>query len=298
MIPAVAADTEPEVLRVLYDVLTAAGWEIHATTGAGEAVDACRRLDPAVLLIGEHVPGGALELLQRVKRDGDLFRISVLMVAQDPDPDAVLAWMHARAEDVLAVPVTPADVLARTFAAHRTKALVVELTAQTNRLQELAFFDELTGLRNRRAILNEVELLLAGARRQDRELSILMLDIDTFKPINDRHGHRAGDEVLREVAKRLAGRLRSADVAGRLGGDELLVVLPDTDAAGAATVAESIRHAVSDAPVVTSAGRLPVTISVGSACWDGEEELQVLLERADQAMYVAKADGRDSVSAA
>ena len=87
-------------------------------------------------------------------------------------------------------------------------------------------------------------------------------------------------------------------MAGRLGGDELLVVLPDTDAAGAATVAESIRHAVSDAPVVTSAGRLPVTISVGSACWDGEEELQVLLERADQAMYAAKADGRDSVSAA
>ena len=244
------------------------------------------------------MPGGAPELLQRVKRDGELFRISVLMVAEAPDPGEVLAWMQRGAEDVLAVPVTPADVLARTFAAHRTKALVVELTAQTNRLQELAFFDELTGLRNRRAILKEVELLLAGARRQGRELSILMLDIDTFKPINDRHGHRAGDEVLREVAKRLSGRLRSADVAGRLGGDELLVVLPDTDAAGATTVAESLRHAISESPVPTSAGRLPVTLSVGSACWDGEEELQVLLERADQAMYVAKAGGRDSVSAA
>src|SRR6185503_11686754 len=119
-----------------------------------------------------------------------------------------------------------------------------------------------------------------------------------FKPINDRHGHRAGDEVLREVAKRLAARLRSADVAGRLGGDELLVVLPDTDAAGGATVAESIRHAVSEAPVPTSAGRLTVTVSVGSACWDGDEEIQVLLERADQAMYAAKAGGRDSISAA
>ena len=295
---AVAADTDTEVLRVLREVLPAAGWKFHAMAGAEETVDACRRLDPDVLLIGEHVPGGAPELLQRVKRDGELFRISVLMVAEAPDPGEVLAWMQRGAEDVLAVPVTPADVLARTFAAHRTKALVAELTAQNARLEELAFFDELTGLRRRRAILKEVELLLAGARRQGRELSILMLDIDTFKPINDRHGHRAGDEVLREVAKRLSGRLRSADVAGRLGGDELLVVLPDTDAAGAATVAESIRHAISESPVPTSAGRLPVTISVGSACWDGEEELQVLLERADQAMYAAKAGGRDSVSAA
>ena len=295
---AVAADTDPEVLRVLREVLTAAGWKVHAMAGAEETIDACRRLDPDVLLIGEHVPGGAPELLRRVKRDGQLFRISVLMVAETPDPAEVLAWMQDLAEDVLTVPTTPADVLARTFAASKTKALVGELTAQRSRLQELAFFDELTGLRNRRAILNEVELLLAGARRQERVLSILMLDVDTFKTINDRHGHRAGDEVLREVSKRLDGRLRSADVAGRLGGDELLVVLPDTDAAGATTVAESIRHAISASPVPTSAGRLPVTISVGSACWDGEEELQVLLERADQAMYAAKAGGRDSVSAA
>jgi diguanylate cyclase (GGDEF)-like protein len=103
--------------------------------------------------------------------------------------------------------------------------------------------------------------------------------------------------VLREVSHRLAGRLRSADGAGRLGGDELLVVLPDTDAAGAETVAESIRAAVGGTPVETSSGPIAVTVSIGSACWD-HEELQVLLERADRALYAAKAAGRDTASAA
>jgi two-component system cell cycle response regulator len=153
-------------------------------------------------------------------------------------------------------------------------------------------FDELTALRNRRAILLELDTLVATARRHERPLAVLMIDVDRFKAINDSRGHRAGDEVLREVARRITGRMRDADVAGRLGGDELLILLPETVAGGAATLADSVRAAVSAQPVRTPDGSIDVTVSIGAAAWEGEPS-ELLLERADQALYAAKAAGRD-----
>ena len=218
----------------------------------------------------------------------------MLLADDDIATSSVLEALDRGADDVLRTPLNAADLVGRAFAAARTKALVEELTRQNDRLEELVFFDELTGLRNRRAMLHELEMLLAGARRHGHRLSVLMLDIDRFKPINDEHGHRAGDEVLRAVGQRLIGRLRREDVAGRLGGDELLVVLPDTDAPGAAIAAESIREAISERPVRSSAGPIDVTVSVGIAQWN-DEDLPRLLEEADRALYAAKAGGRDRI---
>src|SRR5829696_8028588 len=129
----------------------------------------------------------------------------------------VLEALDRGADDLLRTPLNAADLVGRAFAAARTKALVEELTRQNARLEELVFFDELTGLRNRRAVLHELEMLLDGARRHGHALSVLMLDVDRFKTVNDRHGHRSGDEVLREVSARVLGRLRRGDVGGRLG---------------------------------------------------------------------------------
>jgi len=294
---AVAAHTDPAVHDLLTRVLTDAGWTVRATADPEAAIELCRTEQADVLLIGADLAGGGPELLDRIKRDADLFRTAVVLLGQDLVPDQVVDWLQRGADDVLRTPLDPADVLGRTFAAARTKALVKELTAQNARLEELVFFDELTGLRNRRAILHELEMLLAGARRHGHDLSVLMLDIDHFKSINDRFGHRAGDDVLREVSRRLRERLRREDVAGRLGGDELLVALPDTDGKGAAIAAEAIRAAVAGGPVASSAGPIPVTVSIGSAAWH-EGELNTLLERADSALYAAKAAGRDGASAA
>src|SRR4051794_21280975 len=268
---AVAAHPDALVRDEITAVLEEAGWTVHATDDPDAALGACRRLEADVLLVGQGIRGGAPELLDRIKRDGDLFRTAVVLLGDDLEVPDVLEWLPPGADDVLRTPLSPADVVARAFAAARTKALVKELTAQNARLEELVFFDELTGLRNRRAILHELEMLLAGARRHGHKLSVLMLDVDRFKPINDRYGHRTGDDVLREVSGRLRARLRREDVAGRLGGDELLILLPDTDGSGAATVADSVRAAVSMTPVATAAGEITVTVSVGSACWDGEE---------------------------
>ncbi len=283
--------------RTLSSVLADAGWQVFHAHDADEAVVLCRRSEADVLLVDDAFPGGAIGLLDRLKRDSELFRVAVVIVGDGLAVDAVLSAMKRGAEDVLRTPLDPADVIARATAAARTKALVEELTAQNNHFEELVFFDELTGLRNRRAILHDLEMLLAGAERHHRALAVLMLDVDHFKAVNDEHGHRVGDEVLREVAGRLEGRLRRADVAGRPGGDEILMILPDTSAAGAEVLARSIRDAVAGTPVLTATGPLAVSVSLGSAGWGGED-VEMLIERADRALYAAKAAGRDRVATA
>ena len=290
---AVVAHPSPQLRAAATETLEAAGCAVHEAADAEEAVSACRRTRADVLLADENIGDGVLGLIDRIKRDPDLFRTAIVVLAGDGiATPTVLEALDRGADDVLRTPLHPGDLLGRAFAAARTKALVEELTKQNDRLEELVFFDELTGLRNRRAVLHELEMLLAAARRHGHRLSVLMLDVDRFKPINDEHGHRAGDEVLRAVGKRLNERLRREDLAGRLGGDELLVVLPETDAGGAAIAADAIRQAINERPVRTSAGDIDVTVSIGIAQWV-DEDVSRLLEAADRALYAAKAGGRD-----
>lgn len=279
-------------------MLRASGAEVVHANGPEAALAAVSEHRPDVLLAGDELPGGALAIVDAIKRDPNLFRTAVVIVGEALDAEQVREAMDRGADDVLRNPRDGADVVGRTLAASRTKALVEELTAQNERLEQLVSYDELTGVRNRRAILHELDMLLAGARRHGRRVAVCMLDIDRFKPINDRHGHRVGDDVLREVAQRLGDRLRTEDVAGRLGGDELLAVLPDTDADGAAILGQSVCDGVAETPVSTSAGPIDVTISVGCAAFDDEEESVALLERADRALYAAKAAGRSRARAA
>jgi two-component system cell cycle response regulator len=294
---AVAAHTDPAVAREIVAVLADFDWTVTVADEPDEVVEACRATEADVLLLDAELPGALEGVLDRIKRDPAVYRTAVVMLATAPDPETVESWQARGVVDVLRLPLAAGEVLGRVVAAARTKALVGELTLQNSRLEDLLFFDELTGLRNRRAALNEMEMLLAGARRHGHELSVLMLDIDRFKSINDRYGHRAGDDVLREVSRRLRGRLRRQDLGGRLGGDELIVVLPDTDVEGATTAAESIRAEVAASPVRTSAGPIEVTVSIGSAAWAGDE-LARLLERADAALYAAKTSGRNSTAEA
>jgi len=165
---------------------------------------------------------------------------------------------------------------------------------------ELAMRDVLTGLANRRAILDLLRSSVARARRQGQWLSVLMVDIDHFKAVNDNHGHQAGDAVLRQVAQTLASRLRAQDQIGRFGGEEFLVLLPDTQAEGARVLADALRQAVQQTSTPWGGQQIVVTISIG-VCGhplsehDGPESL---IEAADRAMYQAKRLGRNRVELA
>ena len=171
-----------------------------------------------------------------------------------------------------------------------------ELALLGQELHALAVTDALTGLPNRRAFDNRLATEVALASRYQRPLSLVMLDLDRFKEVNDRHGHAVGDAVLRQVAAILQRQRRSGDLVARYGGEELVAILPHTEAEAAAIWAERVRRAIA-ALVVTPAGARVVTASFGVAGFEAPHwaSVEALLTAADAALYEAKRDGRNCV---
>ncbi len=166
-------------------------------------------------------------------------------------------------------------------------------------LHHLAMHDGLTGLANRRAVVQALERGLAQAARSGDGYALLLLDIDQFKLINDSHGHLTGDLVLRELAARLRGCVRAQDMAGRYGGEEFMVLLPGTSAEGARTVAEALRRTVQEQPFAGERGAIAATVSVGLGAIEAgggdAPDATALIASADRALYAAKAGGRNRV---
>jgi diguanylate cyclase (GGDEF)-like protein len=180
--------------------------------------------------------------------------------------------------------------------AYITTMFSADIRYGLNRAKLLSETDDLTGLYNMRGFVVIANRLFAQAQRYGRAASFLMLDSDSLKQVNDLHGHDAGNRLLQHLVKAMQGQLRATDVAARYGGDEFVVMLPDTPARGALEVAERIRHAVESAPFAAEVGRVPCTVSIGVASFpeDGRG-IEALLARADRALYEAKAAGRNRV---
>jgi two-component system cell cycle response regulator len=276
--------------RRLARVLEDAGHEVSRADSHGPALVCARTEHPDVAILHREL---ADALIGDIKADPHAYAAAILLVAE-PGLDAatVARDMRRGVLDYLVEPVADGEAIARVEAAGRTKDLQQELVAQGRRLEALLREDALTGLLNRRAILSQLSGMVSGARRHGHPLSIAILDLDNFKAINDEHGHSVGDDVLVTAVRALREHLRAEDQLGRLGGEEFLVLLPDTEAAAAASVAEKLRTEVAAARTA-----VPVTVSVGVATWDQEAPEQ-LLRRADQALYGAKDAGRDRVMAA
>ena len=163
-------------------------------------------------------------------------------------------------------------------------------------LRQMALYDPLTSVRSRRGFRSDVEMQLALEKRYQREFSLLMLDIDHFKAINDSFGHQVGDEILAGLGQRLIETLRECDLVGRIGGDEFVVALPETNRQEARRCGERIREAVEAKPFETQAGSIEVKVSLGAASVDGGSyQLDALLEQADKVLYCAKENGRNRV---
>jgi two-component system cell cycle response regulator len=267
-------------------VLADAGHEVTECEDAGHAIEWCRRWRPDVAVV-ESAAGA--DLLERIKRDADAFRTAVLLVEPGAPPlERAVEALRRGAQDILVEPVNDAELVIRVQAAGRTKGLQEEIVAQAARLEALLFEDALTGLANRRFILTQLGGMVSGARRHHRPLTAAVIDVDHFKAVNDTHGHAEGDKVLAAVAHALREHLRAEDQLGRLGGEEFLALLPDTSAETAPAALEKLRASVAE---------IGVTVSIGWAAWEGDSADE-LLQRADDALYEAKAHGRDCVMAA
>jgi diguanylate cyclase (GGDEF)-like protein len=274
----------------LFAVLQRAGCAVAEAGSRDDALSAARRWCPDVLLL--HADLG--DTLGDVKGDPDLFRIAVVLVGEPSALDTALDAVEHGAHDLLRADATPGEVIARVHAAHRAQEMQEQLLTREHDLEAMAYYDELTGVANRRFAVRQLHALLSRARRHEHDLSVILLDADRFKALNDRHGHGAGDQVLRGLAQRLRGRVREEDVVARFGGEEFLVILPDTGAEGAATAAEDLRAAVAAEPFPVGRIALPLTVSVGWATWHGED-LERFIARADRGLYAAKESGRDCV---
>jgi diguanylate cyclase (GGDEF)-like protein len=289
------ADPQEDRREAAAATLRAVGWNVMLCGTAEEAVDACRAKPPAVLVID--VDAGTVGegcVIDAIKRDPDLFAIGVVVRGRELGVDSAMDNLTRGADGLLVDPVAEAELVAAVRSAARVRALREELRSRADDLERLAFFDSLTDLPNRRFLDRQLAALISGAGRHGRPLAAVLLDIDRFKAINDSHGHATGDAVIAGVAARLAGRLRAEDHLGRFGGEEFLVLLPDTGPEAAAGVAEDLRAAVESAPFDSPAGALGVTISGGWSVWEGEAPHE-LIARADAGLYEAKNAGRNCV---
>ncbi len=220
----------------------------------------------------------------------------ILAVIDEGDTKRMVRALDIGVNDYLMRPIERSELSARVRTQLRRRRYAERLRQSLQLSLELAITDQLTGLFNRRYMSRHLSTLLSEG---SKPVSFLMLDVDFFKQINDTYGHDVGDEVLREFANRISANVRGIDLACRFGGEEFVVVMPDTDLSFAYLVAERLRQSVADAPFVLNgeAQQLPVTISIGVAASQAGDTPEVLLKRADQALYRAKRDGRNRVAA-
>ncbi|PWK60674.1 diguanylate cyclase domain-containing protein [Roseicyclus mahoneyensis] len=238
-----------------------------------------------------------LRLLSDLRSRPATRHAATVMILPGGDSERAAIALDLGAHDILYDPFDPQELAIRIRAQLGHKRQADRLRASLQVGLEMAVTDSLTGLHNRRYGLFELDRMLA---RQGQRVGVMLLDIDHFKQVNDTHGHSVGDKVLNLVARRLRAQLRGGDLLARIGGEEFLVALPECDRATALDCAERLRAAVADQPFAIGGGVPPlsVTLSVGIALagTDTDETAQSLIDRADAALYGAKAHGRDQVT--
>lgn len=287
------ADDDPVSRLYLADALEEWGYEV-VTSIDGDS--ACARLlepgGPMLAILDWMMPGmDGIDVCRAVRAAALEHYTYMLVLTSRSQTEHIVEAMTAGADDFIAKPFNADELRVRVRAGRR----MCEMEAA---LRRKATQDALTGIFNRGAVYAILERELGRSQREQAPLSILFADLDHFKRTNDQYGHQAGDAVLCEVTRRIAAVLRPYDTLGRYGGEELLVVLPACDARGAGIVAERIRRCLEPA-IATEAGSIATTVSVGTATavpgW--AIGVDALVQRADAALYRAKANGRNRVEA-
>ncbi len=240
---------------------------------------------PDAILLDIEMPGmNGYETCEALKKDHMTENIPVVFVTGRQGDEDEEKGLSLGAVDYITKPIHPAIVLART----KTQVIIKQ---QRDALQQMALHDQLTGLYNRHYLLDISNKKLANSARHNNDLSVLMIDIDHFKKINDIHGHLIGDEVIKHVATILDSQNRAEDVVARFGGEEFVIVLEHCDINDALIKADKIRLAVAEG----TPNDIAVTISIGVAQFDNKQNFDSLLKSSDIALYAAKDKGRNRV---
>lgn len=258
---------------------------------------------PDVFLIDENVdgPGGGLRLMSELSSRSVTRYAAACIVSDDDGCESVATSFDLGAADVVSAAVAPRELALRLRILMRRKRQGDLVRATVEDGLRLAVIDPLTGIYNRRYALPRLAGIASQAAQEESCFAVMVVDLDRFKSVNDRHGHAAGDTVLTEVARRLSENLRMSDLLARIGGEEFLVALPNTSLSDAQRVADRLCHVVSETPILLPSGAtLRITASIGVALGSGSghavQDVAALVNQADQALLQSKGSGRNQVT--
>ena len=295
--PLVLVADDSATLRLLAtSSLESAGYRVREAPDGWAALEEVAAGGVDVVLLDVEMPGlDGHEVLARLKADPATRDVPVVFLTGRSGSEDMVQALRDGAHDDLRKPPDPTELLARVGGAARVKALQDELRARLEDLDRIGRTDVLTGLHNRRHLQEHLESLCSAARRHGLPLTVLLVDVDHFKAVNDRLGHGAGDAALRAVAARLADTVRTEDLVGRWGGEEFLVLAPLTGVPAGRRLAERLRAAVCRSPLTWDGTPLTLSVSIGGAISTGGDGAvpERLLRLADENLYAAKSGGRD-----
>ncbi|NLV40411.1 MAG: diguanylate cyclase [Candidatus Hydrogenedentes bacterium] len=291
------AEDDPTSRVLLASMLKKWGHEPVCVADGLEAWDVLRQADaPRLVLLDWVMPGlDGPEVCRRLRAVETSDPPFVIMLTGRAEKGDIILGLDAGANDYLSKPYDPDELRARLRVACRMLDLQQGLVEARDALHHLAVHDSLTGVFNRRAILERLEQEVARAAREGGRLFVGMCDLDHFKGINDTLGHQAGDDVLAVFTRRITAKLRVYDSVGRYGGEEFLVITPAGGKPDPRCIYERLRAEVERAPIPTRAGDVSLTVSIGVADGSGKSTVDGLVEAADRALYRAKAQGRNRV---
>jgi two-component system cell cycle response regulator len=265
----------------------------------GEALIAAREetIDLMIVSLGSGAFDG-LRLCSQARSHERTRNLPILLIADPDDRPKVLRGLELGVNDYLTRPIDRNELLARARTNIRQKLYADRLRQSVQQSIEMALYDALTGLNNRRSLERRLPAMIETARARGAALTMMVLDIDHFKRVNDTYGHDVGDRVLNGFGAQLRDTVRSGDLICRLGGEEFVVVMPGADAAEAARIAERARRTTESREFLVdgAAGSVSITVSIGLAEWRENWNHAELYRRADRALYLSKSAGRNRVT--
>ncbi len=297
-------DDSAEDVRSIENLLADESYSfVQVSDNASVIKQTLKILPDLVILDVDTVGDEGDELCRKIKANPKTQRIPILALGSETaDKHSLLHWLEAGAEEYITKPFYVHELRARVGVLVRLKRQMDELEDLKLHFEDLSLHDALTGLNNRRSFKKRMDTEIGRARRHQRDMSALMMDIDHFKKINDKYGHGFGDRVLQELSRVLSRNVRQSDLLARYGGEEFIAVLFETEREGAITFAERIRQAVEDHAFENDQFQVTLTISIGVAVLTGknlvknpELSWENLINQADEALYGAKAAGRNCV---
>ncbi len=284
-------DDSPDALAVAKARLAKEDLEIVCAGGGTAGLEAAHREKPDIILLDVDMPDmSGFEVCRVLKADAELCMIPVLFLSGAATPEDKVHGLDLGAVDYVAKPFDAFELRARVRAALRTKHL-------QDLLIEHAHIDPLTGLPNRRALMERMQCEWARIERHSGQVAFVMADLDHFKNVNDLYGHHVGDKLLQETARAIARECREIDLPARYGGEEFSIVVPDESAVDAYHLAERCRRKIAECCVVVRNESVKITASFGVSDSRSAASIEDMMRRADEALYWSKQSGRNRVHA-